>query len=88
MNEENERGTADGEQAPLQRLVRQSDDFFTTDEVVMLRFLTICEPSLDPEAHEMVETVCRRLCSNRRSLTEDSYDKCERYLNYPPSFRE
>lgn len=31
---------------------------FTHDEVIMLRFIGICQPSLDPERYEAVLDAC------------------------------
>lgn len=55
--------------------------FFTHDEVIMLRFIGICQPSLDPERYEAVLDACATLCENRKGLTPDSITKCLEHLN-------
>lgn len=59
-------------------------EFFTVDEVVMLRFLAICQSSLDPERYLAVEDACRSLCKTRRSLAADSLEKCLRHISFDP----
>jgi hypothetical protein len=57
------------------------DVAFTADEVAMLRFLAICQPSLDPNSYAGVENACRMLCEVRRGLSGDSLRKCLDYLS-------
>lgn len=56
-------------------------EFFLNDEVVMLRFLAICQPSCDPEMYEKVLDVCRYLVDVRKSaMREDSLERCLNHL--------
>jgi hypothetical protein len=55
--------------------------FFHEDEVAMLRFLAICQPSLNPEHYTAVLKACQYLSESRSGLDEKSLDKCLKYLN-------
>lgn len=57
-----------------------SDDFFLVDEVTMLRFLAICQPSLDPDAYAKVEEICKQLIATRRGFRPDSLQRCLNYI--------
>lgn len=55
-------------------------DGFTTDEVVMLRFLEICIPSLDPESFCNVRDACSALELSRARLDKGSTLKCLKHI--------
>lgn len=63
-------------------LANQATKFFTTDEVVMLRFLAMSQPSPDPQRYAAVEDACRYLCDTRRSFSRDSLDRCLRHISF------
>lgn len=58
----------------------EATDTFSLDEVVMLSFLTICVPSLDPESYENVLGACHNLCLTRPRLNKDSIGKCLKHI--------
>lgn len=49
---------------------------WTTEEVVMMRFLDLCVPSLDPDSYEGVLVACRNLSLARPKLSKGSTLKC------------
>lgn len=68
------------EQRERKRTMKTLKDF-TPDEVVMLRFLEICQPSLNPASYEAVEEACIVLGDRRRGLTDGSLKKCLEFLD-------
>ena len=53
---------------------------FDKEESIMVEFINLCQPSLDPDSYEEVIKVCEMLCDNRNSLAKGSLDKCLQYL--------
>jgi hypothetical protein len=46
------------------------------EEAVIVNFLELCVPSLDPETLDGVIIACKHLCENRQALTSDSLTNC------------
>jgi hypothetical protein len=62
---------------------------FSEDEVAMLRFLEICQPSLNPDHYRNVLAACEHLCGTRPSgMRKSSVEKCLAYLARDYSVRE
>ena len=55
------------------------DEFFTVDEVAMMRFMSICQPSCDPEMWVSFELLCRNLIRNR-NMRAGCFERIEGYL--------
>ncbi len=55
-------------------------EFFTVDEVALMRFMAMCQPSLDPDAYSRFLSVCESLCSVRPSLRDGCVARIESYL--------
>lgn len=54
-------------------------------EVIMAKFLCICQSSLDPQNYEAVESACEVLCKTRSDLTEDSLVKALKSISVKAS---
>jgi hypothetical protein len=56
-----------------------SHPVFTLEELAMLRFLELCQPSLDQRRYAAVVDACQYLCDVRNDLDAGSLDKCLDY---------
>lgn len=57
------------------------DEFFNVDEVAMMRFMSMCHQSCDPEMWASFEQLCRRLIENRAGLRDGCFERIEAYLH-------
>jgi len=60
-------------------------EFFTIDEVAVMRFMAICIPSLSPDRYSDFIGVCEALCKVRPHLREGCIERIEGYLSGRPS---
>ena len=79
-NKSNIKQTKDGlvEKYTGRKIISPLD--FTIDEIIVLRFLQICVPSLDPDSYQNVLDACNGLCLARSRLNKDSVTKCLRHI--------
>ena len=47
----------------------------------MLRFMSICQQSCDPEMYQSFIDLCRRLIDNRDDLRAGCFERIEAYLH-------
>ena len=59
-------------------------EFFTNDEVAIMRMMEMCQESLDPESYEQFWTICGHLCNARRRLRDGCLERIDRYLSGQP----
>lgn len=57
-----------------------SAEFFTIDEVAVMRFMEICQPSLSPERYSDFIRVCEALALVRGNLRDGFFERIEAYL--------
>ena len=55
--------------------------FFHFDEVAMMRFMTMCHESCNPEMFEAFKKLCCQLIDRRPGLRNDCFEIIEDYLN-------
>ena len=56
-------------------------EFFTVDEVALLRFMSMCQKSFTPDLWEAFEKTARLLISIRPDLRSGCFERIEAYLH-------
>jgi len=57
------------------------DEFFTVDEVALLRFMSMCQKSYTPDLWEAFEKTARLLILIRPDLRSGCFERIEAYLH-------
>lgn len=58
----------------------ETQEFFLVDEVAMMRFMSLCHQSCDPEMWASFEVLCRKLIDIRPGLRDGCFERIEGYL--------
>ncbi len=57
------------------------DEFFLVDEVAMMRFMSMCHQSCDPEMWKSFMALCQQLIEIRPGLRNGCFERIEAYLH-------
>jgi hypothetical protein len=56
-------------------------EFFTVDEVALMRFMSMCQKSFTPDLWEAFESCAKQLIAIRPDLREGCFERIESYLH-------